>query len=265
MLTDVDKPIIGADFSSYFNLLVDLRNRQLLDAETFLKCREKVEVVNSDLLGLSAIDNSSKFSEILRKFPNITNPANLSEFPVKHSVVHKITTKGCPSNAKARRLPHDKLNSAKKEFQQMLDLGICRPSKSPWSSPLHMAPKGNNWRPVGDYCQINSLTLPDRYPVPNLQDFNAELGGKTIFTKLDIIRAYHHIPVDPEDIPKTAVITPFGFFEFVRMPFGLRNAAQTFQRFIHDILREFPFCFVYLDDILIASSSLEEHLSERTR
>ena len=65
----------------------------------------------------------------------------------------------------------------------------------------------------------------------------------------------------PEDVPKTAVVTPFGLFEFLRMPFGLRNAAQTFQRLMHSVLQDLPFLFVYLDDILVASTTEEEHLS----
>ena len=78
--------------------------------------------------------------------------------------------------------------------------------------------------------------------------------------KLDLCKGFHQIPVRPQDVPKTAVITPFGLWEFLRLPFGMRNAGQIFQRFMDKVLDSLDYCFVYVDDVLIGSKSPEEHV-----
>lgn len=96
--------------------------------------------------------------------------------------------------------------------------------------------------------------------MPQLQEATAQLCGSTIFSNLDMTRAYYNIPVAVKDQEKTALILPFGLYKNIWMPFGLTNAPKTWQRFIDEILDDLPFIFVYLDDILVFSKSEEEHL-----
>jgi cleavage and polyadenylation specificity factor subunit 1 len=93
-----------------------------------------------------------------------------------------------------------------------------------------------------------------------MQDLSARLRGCKIFSKLDLQKGYYQIPMRPEDIPKTAIITPFGLWEFTLMPFGLKKAGLTFQRLMDRVGADMPFVFIYLDDILVASPDAEVHL-----
>ncbi|GFV70643.1 retrovirus-related Pol polyprotein from transposon 297 [Trichonephila clavipes] len=165
----------------------------------------------SPTMNKSPQSNFSLFAANNTKIPayDLSNPSLISK-SASHGTVHHIITTGPPVTARPRRL-HPKLYDAVKvEFEFLLAQGIIRPSKSPWSSPLHVVPKSDSTvRPVGDYRQLNSVTEFDSYPMPYLNDFAHALHGKEDIFKIDIFKAFHQIPIAECDIPKTAVTTPW--------------------------------------------------------
>ena len=260
-LAAVDQPLLGADFLKTFNLLVDVAGKQVLDASSLqIISSSSTPPTNQSPFFTALVNTPTEYRDILARFPGVTNEKTKPNCNPNHGVYHHIQTTGPPVFAKARRLDTDKLAEAKAEFDKLEAEGIVRRSDSPWASPLHMVKKDDGtWRPCGDYRRLNTVTKPDRYPIPNMQDLTARLHGCTVFSKLDLKKGYYQVPVNRRDIQKTAVITPFGLYEFLQMPFGLTNAGQTFQRLMDRFGAGMDFVFIYLDDILIASPDEISH------
>ncbi len=209
----------------------------------------------------AAVDMSQPFevwlAELLREFDDVVNTSKtLPSLPATSDVFHHIKTSGLPISSKFRRLDEDKLRAAKLEFEQLERDGIVCRSDSPWASPLHMVQKADgSWQPCGDFRRLNLVTQPDPYPLPNMLDFAKVAAGCKIFSKIDLRKGYHQIPMHPDEICKTAITTPFGLFEYTRMPFGLRNASNTFQRKMDRVKNKLAFCFAFQDDLEVARST----------
>ncbi|GBP14109.1 Retrovirus-related Pol polyprotein from transposon 17.6 [Eumeta japonica] len=151
----------------------------------------------------------------------------------------------------------------------MLDNNIIRHSNSPYSAPIWIVAKKadasgkTKWRLVIDYRKLNEVTVDDRYPIPNIDEILDKLGRCQYFTTLDLAKGFHQIEIKEEDIHKTAFTVEGGHYEFLRMPFGLKTAPATFQRLMNHVLKDYinKICLVYLDDVIIFSTSLQEHIN----
>ena len=139
--------------------------------------------------------------------------------------------------------------------------GFWRPSSSPYAAPILFAPKVRDdgtfdgWRLCTDYRKLNAITKQDKFPLPNPEILIAQLAGAKYFSKLDLTQFFHQIPVRPEDIPKTAMVSRYGSYEWTVMPFGLVNAPAVSVRFGAKVFHDFldKSMVIFIDDLLIYS------------
>ena len=150
----------------------------------------------------------------------------------------------------------------KKQINEMLEAGIIRKSKSPFQSPSLMIRKPNGtWRFCVDYRNLNKKTVQQNFPIPRILDILDKLNGSKFFTTLDLKSGYWQVEMEEASIPRTAFGTQDGHYEFLRLPFGLKNAPADFSRMMYMVLGDLTFVEIYLDDITIHSKSFVEHLN----
>ena len=177
------------------------------------------------------------------------------------------TGDSCPIKQPARGMPFAVRREVARQVQKMQDSGIVVPSNSPWSSPVVLVrKKDGTHRFCVDYRRLNATTKADQFPIPRTDDLLDQIGKSKFFSTLDLASGYWQIPVHQDSQAKTAFTTPSGLYEFKVMPFGLTNAPAVFQRLMQRVLMglnppEGPdMVTVYIDDILVFSRTLDEHL-----
>jgi transposase InsO family protein len=172
-----------------------------------------------------------------------------------------------PIHNKQYRFPPVHKEEIDKQVDELLNNNLVEYSTSPYNSPIWIVPKkpdsqGNKrWRMVIDYRGLNEKTIGDAYPLPNITDILDQLGSAKYFSIFDLASGFHQISMSPKDAHKTAFSTPYGHYQFKRMPFGLKNAPATFQRLMDNVLSGLQGneLFVYMDDIVVYARSLREH------
>ncbi|CAF3293289.1 unnamed protein product, partial [Rotaria socialis] len=213
---------------------------------------------------LKSVENKEYKNKLYQVLINFTHIFDISKHNIAKPTIHHVinTVPHSPPACK----PYPQLDKEKPMFQLMqefLKAGLISESHSPYAAPaILVKKKDGSFRFVVDYKKLNSITIKDASPLPNMEDTIRKLGqGYKVFSKLDLKSGFYQIPINPADKEKTAFVTPFGLYQFNVLPMGLKNSPPTFQKVMSDTLKNCrAFSLVYLDDIIIFSKSFDEHI-----
>lgn len=257
--------ILGNAFLQENNAIINFKESTLtLDGKEY----ETKNIINNEenyLMEKTKIymcEKKENFEENLRKLirENKNNNPILGTFKnIKHQIMLKnkdpISHKGYP-------IPLKLIEETKYELNKLEEMNVIRRSKSIYCSPAFpILKKNGKIRLVVDYRQLNKQTIPASYPIPQIRDYLYQLSGSKVFSQIDLNMGYYQIAMHEDDIEKTGFTICNQQYEFLKMPFGLSNAPRTFQRAMYTLFEDCDFIKVYLDDILIHSANIEEHVN----
>ncbi|XP_068250381.1 uncharacterized protein [Palaemon carinicauda] len=224
------------------------------------------DLTNSEIMGkldsfLSHLstNESKELNSLLTSFQDLCTDDPGTCNLIQHDILLEPGTQ--PIRQPFYRAIGKKLESLRSEVQYLIDHKLAVPSTSPWASPCILVPKANGkLRLCTDYRRLNKVTIKNSFPLPRINDILDNISNSMILTQIDLLEGYYQVKLTPKAQSISAFVTPFGLFEYVVMPFGLSNAPATFQRLMAEVIRDLPNVYVYLDDIVIANMTWEEHL-----
>ena len=237
--------------------VVELEEEEVLETWDVAQLRKMVKLPN-----LVAEQQEA----VYQLLEDVNSVFSKNEYDVQAAALteHKIVlTDKTPVYQHPRRLPEPISQEIEKQCSELEAMDIIERSVSPWSSPIVPIRKGDgSIRLCVDYRRLNAQTKPDRSPIPCMTDSVYSVDQQKYFTKLDLVKGYYQLPLDPDSRECTAFSTAYSHYQFKRLSFGLRNAPATFQREIRRVLSEFPKknVIVFIDDILIMEKTFEAHL-----
>lgn len=214
-------------------------------------------------LGPLSNEDQGRARALLRRYSGVFS-AHEGDLGCTNLISHDIPLLDeTPMRQRHRRIPPSEYEVAKAHINQLLESHIIRESSSPYASPIVLVKKKDgSLRMCVDYRRLNAKTRRDAFPLPRIEESLDALAGARWFSAMDLASGYNQVPVTEKDRPKTAFCTPFGLFEWNRMPFGLCNAPGTFQRLMERLFgdQQCQTLLLYLDDIVIFSSTVAQHL-----
>jgi hypothetical protein len=258
--------LLGVNWMTQHHLSLDIPSRiveiNLPEQEPTILHLPQQECIDSCTYAATGI--KLKDIPVICEYPNVS-PDELPGMPPDRDIefIIELQPGTAPISKKSYRMPPDELAELKIQLQDLLDKGFIRLSASPWGCPaLFMKKKDNSLRLCVDYRPLNAVTIKNKYPMPRIDILFDQLAGAKVFSKIDLRSGYHQIKIQPSDVPKTAFSTRYGLYEYLVMSFGLTNAPAYFMYLMNSVFMQEldKFVVVFIDDILIYSKTLEDHI-----
>ena len=249
--------LIGLDIGKKFGLQLDLTKMS-----ASISSNRKLNKPKQTIMYLSEQQDQA-LKALLKKHYKTFSKHDTEIGKIKLARHSIITRPHPPIQLRHYRRSQTEYDEIDKAVQELLKKGLIRESTSPWAFPVIVQrKKDGSIRLCIDFRRLNEITIDDKMPIPRIDDIIDRLRGAKYFTTLDVAWGYWHIEMDPESIEKTAFVTNRGHYEWLVMPFGLKNAPATFQRIIQQVLGKdlYNGAINYLDDVILYSETFEEHM-----